>query len=144
MIVKNLKMENILIENRTFQDGYDDDDNYDPKLDGVDRFEEEQEDPDDESYDANDHLCYLIRTMFENFNLSATVDVNDDLDIEVYVFLQRKEKMKNILRAFDVVFKMKKDILPQYESEMELYESKDGFPILSFKFYFSSDDKAPF
>ena len=55
--------------------------------------------------------------------------------------------MKNILKAFDVVYKLKKDILPQYDSEMELYESKQGYPILSFQFIHGKgdhDDNLPF
>ena len=50
-------------------------------------------------------------------------------------------------KAFDVVYKMRKDILPQYDSQMELFETKSGHPVLSFEFYYDSgdkDDNAPF
>lgn len=121
---------------------YDDDDDFDKD---VPRWEEEEEEgsyfseePSDE--DEEDHLCYLIRSMFNNYGINAQVERND-LDITVYVFLQMKERMKNILKTFDVVNKLKKDILPQYDSELELYESKQGYPIFRFDFFYGTGDK---
>lgn len=134
MGLKNIQLLKLLKEdNRTYQDGYDDSDEFEMEneYDGSDEIDDS---------DEGDHLCYLIRSMFGNYGLSTTVERND-LDISVYVYLQRKEKMKNVLKAFDVVYKMRRDILPQYQSEFELYESKQGMPILSFDFYYSDREE---
>jgi len=122
---------------------YDDDD-FDSDVPKWSEEEEEEE----ESYfseeptdgDEEDHLCYLIRSMFSNYGINAQVE-RDELDITVFVFLEMKERMKNILKTFDVVHKLKKDILPQYDSEMELYESKQGYPIFKFDFFYGTGDK---
>jgi len=122
---------------------YDDDD-YDKDSPKYEEEEEEEEsyfseEPSDDD-DEEDHLCYLIRSMFSNSGIIAQVE-RDDLDITVFVFPQKKERMKNILKTFDVVHKLKTDILPQYDSEMELYESKQGYPIFKFDFFYGSGDK---
>lgn len=128
---------------------YDDDDDFDKD---VPKFGEEEEE--EESYfseeptddEDEDHLCYLIRSMFNNSGINAQVE-RDELDLSIYVFLERKERMRSILKAFDVVHKLKKDILPQYDTEMELYESKQGYPIFKFDFFYGygdKDDNSPF
>ena len=152
-MIRNLKIEKILIKEETEWDdsrNYSDDEDFsdwDPSKDD----EEEEEggevySNEEENSDEEDHLCYLIRSMFTNYGITAQVD-RDELDLSVYIFLEKKEKMKNILKAFDVVYKLKKDILPQYDSEMELYESKQGYPIFKFDFFYGygdKDDNAPF
>jgi hypothetical protein len=133
---------------RNYSYNDDDDEDFDKDVPKYQEEEEEEsyfsEEPSDD--DEEDHLCYLIRSMFNNSGINAQVE-RDDLDITVYVFLQRKERMKSILKTFDVVHKLKKDILPQYDSEMELYESKQGFPIFKFDFFYGygdKDDNLPF
>lgn len=135
MILKNIKIEKIKVikeELEYFEDEYHEEEEFD-----------NMESQDDEEED--DHLCYLIRTFLNGNGITSSVE-RSDLDISVYVFLQRKEKFKNIVKAFDVVInKMKRDILPQYELEVELYESKQGIPILSFSFFYGAkDDSSPF
>lgn len=141
-MIKNLKILKYKInedieEEEDFSDEFDDY-GYEP-LD--DEYSEDISDEDEE-----DHLCYLIRSMFNNYGLNAQVERND-LDLTINIFLEKTERMKKILKIFDVVYKMKKDILPQYDSQMELFETKNGYPILSFEFYYDSvgkDDNLPF
>jgi hypothetical protein len=137
MIVKNIKIENIKIKEH-FE--YLDDETYEDN----DLPNEEEVDYEEDG-DVEDHLCYLIRTFLNGNGITTSVE-RSDLDISVYVFLQRKEKFKNIVKTFDIVInKMKKDILPQYQLEVELYESKEYIPILSFSFYYDENkNKAPF
>lgn len=140
MILKNIKLENLPVKENT---RYFEDDFYEDSDDDFNKYS----DGEDDSQDEEDHLCYLIRSMFNNYGVSAYVE-RDDLDIILYIYLQKKEKMQNILRCFDIVTnKLKRDILPQYESELELYESKEGIPILQFSFFYADgdkDDRAPF
>ena len=140
MILKNIKLENLPVKENT---KYFEDDYYEDSDDDFNKYSDDS----DDSGDEEDHLCYLIRSMFNNYGISSYVERND-LDITLYIYLQKKEKMQNILRCFDIVAnKLKRDILPQYESELELYESKEGIPILQFSFFYADgdkDDRAPF
>jgi hypothetical protein len=53
--------------------------------------------------------------------------------------------MGNIIKIMDTVInKVKKQILPQYESEVELYETTKGQPVMEFNFYLLSDSESPF
>ncbi len=70
--------------------------------------------------------------------MEVDVDYNG-YDISIYSFPEKREKISSILKIFDIVYKLKKDILPQYESEFELYESKKGDPVFSFQFSYDSD-----
>ena len=89
------------------------------------------------------NICYLIRTLFRNSGIDyVDVDYND-LDFKVYVYLSKKEKMSSILKILDVSYKLKRDILPQYESSVELYHNKHGEPLFcfSFEYYEPSESK---
>lgn len=139
MMIKNLKIEKYVINEKISEEEFYDDE-------GFDYGDNEHEHYGITDEDEEDHLCYLIRSMFNNYGLNVSVERNE-LDITINLFLERKERMKNILKAFDVIHKMKKDILPQYDSQMELFETKSGYPVLSFEFYYGSgdkDDNAPF
>ena len=83
-------------------------------------------------------LTSLISDLFKNTSISAEV-IYDGLDIDIYVFLHRREKMKEMLKVFDAVIRLKRDILPQYQSTVELYESKENWPILQFRFEYESE-----
>ena len=96
-------------------------------------------DPDEEDDIQSDdiqHLLYLIRSLFKNVGIEADVD-SEGLNISICVILNKKEKMKSILSVFDVAKKLKKDILLQYESEFELWETKDDRPVLTFNFKYT-------
>lgn len=155
---KNLHLHTLKINEKKSPDSWDDefgeddyywqnaDNNYSSRQD--DEEEEERDYPEQniDEMDEEEHLCYLIRSMFTNYGLNAQVH-RDDLDLTIYIFLKSVEKMKNILKVFDVVSKLKRDILPQYDSEVELYESKQGFPVFKFDFYYGvgdKDDNLPF
>jgi hypothetical protein len=97
-------------------------------------------DKEDEYIQSEDmqHLLYLIRSLFKNVGIEADVD-SEGLNISIYVVLNKREKMKNILSVFDLAKKLKNDILLQYESEFELWETKDGRPILTFNFTYKDE-----
>lgn len=122
----------------------DDDDlfgrpSYSSTKSGHGKDEEEEEDIESEDMD---NLLYLLRTLFKNSGVDAEID-NKGLDITIYAVLNKKEKISSILKVFDVVKKLKKDILPQYESEFELWETKSGEPMLTFVFEYEGDDGDP-
>ena len=94
------------------------------------------DDNDEESFeDTAKHLCYLVRKLLSNQlpNIDTDVDYNND-GLEVYFFLQRREKIESLVKIFECAYKLKKETLPQYISEVELYESKEGYPVFLFTF----------
>jgi hypothetical protein len=115
-------------------DDYDDDDEYD--------IYDQDEDDDIE------HLSYLLRQMFRNSGIEdvrVSAKKNDDILIEVY--MSKKETLRNVIKVFEVANKLKRDILAQYDSEFELWESKAKTGILTFGFTLDEgldDDNMPF
>jgi hypothetical protein len=108
-------------------------------LDSFDDWEEEKYKPiDDNSSDEDDEdelseLCYWIKKLFSAKDLYSIVEPESEqgYDMVSYVFLDKKEKISTLLKAFEVVGKLKEEI-PQYDSGVELYENKEGIPILKF------------
>ena len=93
-------------------------------------------DDEEESFEETaKHLCYLVRKLLSNQlpNIDTDVDYNND-GLEVYFFLQRREKIDVLVKIFECAYKLKKETLPQYISEVELYESKEGYPVFLFTF----------
>lgn len=96
--------------------------------------------------DDMDHLVYLLRTMYKNSGIDVQID-HKGLDIMIYCVMSYKERLKDIISVFEVSNKLKNDILPQYDSEFEIWETKKGQPLLTFNFYYKEglgDDNMPF
>ncbi len=115
-----------------FEDDGDDGDDY---IDDDSDEEYQNDDFDSEMID----LCNVIKKLYDNSELSVNIDY-DGLNIIVYVFFNKKEKIKTLTKTFDVANKLRKDILPQYDSEFELYENEEGDPIICFEFTFNDDE----
>jgi len=117
-----------------------------------DSFRDEEYDDgeyDEDGINSNDiqHLNYLLRTMFKNSGIEDVRIENKKLDISISCILRKRESMKNVIKVFEIAKKLKKDILGQYDSEFEMWETKDGRPLLTFNFYYGeglNDDYAPF
>jgi hypothetical protein len=140
-----LKKFNQLFERYGFDniDGYDDD--YEDE--GYDKLNsDDYDDNDNGNQDDMAHLEYLLREMFRNVGIDATV-TSDNGDIQIVVMLNQKERLRDVISIFSVANKLKKDILAQYDSEFDLWEDKKGQPMLTFSFYYGDglgDDNAPF
>jgi hypothetical protein len=138
-----------------FDDWYDDDDDNNkygrkssnPKFDDDDD-DDEYDIYEDEQDDDIEHLTYLLRQMFRNAGVSdvrVTARKNDEILIEVY--MGKKETLRNVIKVFEVANKLKRDILAQYDSEFEMWQSKDNRGILTFGFTLDEgldDDNMPF
>lgn len=131
-----LKKFNIFEKREGFDDIYDpyedddyeffsDDENYNPE--------------DDENSDDMDHLCYLLRQMLYNTGMDEISVESNGLDISMSVQFRRKEQLKDIVKVFSVIKKIKKDILAQYEDSFEIWETKTGNPVITFDFNLDSD-----
>ena len=129
-----------------------DDSTYDPWEDdpgyrklNSDNFDYDDDDDDIENDDI-EHLLYLLRTMFKNSGIDVQIE-HKNLDIIIYCVMSFKERLKDIISVFDVANKLKKDILPQYDSEFQLWETREGQPLLTFSFSYKEgldDDNMPF
>jgi len=109
-----------------------DDHNYDQEDDnGIDNTT-------DNFDDGMEDLCQTIESLYERSGLQVSSDYNG-LDIEIFVFLDNKENLKTVIKAFDVSNKLKNDILPQYDSEFEIYENKKWEPIILFTFNYADN-----
>jgi hypothetical protein len=141
MIVSNVQINKIIHErNRTYQDGYDEDDD-DPDSDY--RYDE---DDDDYEYseeitqeDEEQNIESLIRVFLSARNIKSYVESNRG-EVVVYIFLNKVEKISNLTKIFEIVLNyLSKDIFQGHECETELYETKDGEHIFSFTFFLDSD-----
>ena len=139
-----LKKFNQLFEREGFDDideplyprkewnSYDDDDDYsyDKEYNGEDE---------DDSDDDMSHLCYLLRSMFNNSNIDVNVE-NSGLDLSITAQFARRESLSDVVKVFEVVKKIKKDILAQYSSSYEIWETKSGSPMITFEFMLEDDN----
>jgi hypothetical protein len=120
------------------------------------RWDDSTYDPYDDDYNVDDnelesddlqHLQYLLRQMFRNSGID-NVDVSGTArQISISIYLTYKERLRNIIKIIEVVNKIKKDILPQYDSEVDIWRTKDYKPLLTFTFNYDEgldDDNAPF
>lgn len=108
----------------------------------LDDDDDDEDDLDDVQSEDMENLLYLLRTLFKNSGVEADID-HKGLDIIVCVVLNKKEKISSVLKVFDVAKKLKKDILPQYDSEFEMWETKTGEPMLTFNFNYEGADGDP-
>jgi hypothetical protein len=158
------KFEKSKYEGRWDADDYDDDEDDDDDYgfydqdDEDDRFEKPNpskkeddgyDDYDEDGINSNDiqHLNYLLRSMFKNSGIEDVQIENKKLDISISCVLRKRESMKNVIKVFEIAKKLKRDILAQYDSEFEMWETKDGRPLLTFNFYYGeglNNDYAPF
>jgi hypothetical protein len=133
-----LKKFNQLFEREGFDDIYEpfDDDDYNDY-----RYDKEYkgEDDDDDSDDDMSHLCYLLRSMFNNSNVDVNVE-NSGLDLSITAQFARRESLSDIVKVFEIVRKIKKDVLAQYSSSYEIWETKTGTPMITFEFMLDDDD----
>jgi hypothetical protein len=124
----------------------EEDENASDLYDGIEELGElgdlpEDDLPEDDFDSEMNYLCDTIQSLFDNSDLY--VDINyEDLNITVFVFLEKVERMKSLTKAFDIANKLRKDILPQYESEFELYENKEGYPVICFEFTINENPRS--
>lgn len=137
-MIKNVKLMNILLEtNRTFQDGYEDSDFYEDNDNNYDYNDSDEVSSDDEE----GNLEYLIRTFLSARGIKSYIE-SDGKDVNIYIYLQKKEKIRNLTKIFDVVVNhMKTEMFDGYDLEVELYESKEGDSIFSFSFFADGIDR---
>jgi hypothetical protein len=166
-----MKIKKYLEHWRFFEDNDDDDSKHrededawmNDKLDKnkKDDFDDWYDYDDDSTYDSSsyddedddvENLNYLLRSMFRNSGIDNVIVETKKMDITVTVTLNRRERLKEVIKVFEVANKLKKDILAQYDSEVEMYDTWDKLdkmskPTIVFSFLYDEglyDDEAPF
>ncbi len=138
-----LKKFNIFEKREGFDDIYDPYEDYEDYEDDNFYSDDETYNPEeDESSDDMDHLCYLLRQMLYNIGMDLVNVESNGLDISISVQFNRKEQLKDIVKVFSVIKKIKKDILAQYEDSFEIWETKTGEPVITFDFNLDDGKKA--
>jgi len=134
-----LKKFNQLFEREGFDDI--DDPFYDDEYDNYSRYDKDEYkgEDEDESDDDMSHLCYLLRSMFNNSNIDVEVE-NKGLDLSIIAQFSRRESLSDVVKVFEIVKKIKKDVLAQYSSSFEIWETKKGVPVISFDFLLEDDE----
>lgn len=103
---------------------------FQERLDEDDIFED---DTSEENEDDMQYLCHLLRQMFTNSGVQEVLVDHMGLNISISVQFYQKEPLKELLKIFNIVKKIKKDILAQYEDSFELWEDRNG-PAITFDF----------
>ena len=114
-------------------------------LEAFDEWQDKPIDPKDDvvgsSGDSDvDELCFWVRKMFSTHKIESKVE-SEDYNLHSYIFLNKREKIGSLLKIFNVVSKIKNELLTEYSAEVELYENKKGLPILKFDFYWSDGEE---
>lgn len=121
-------------------------------------FDEEEEEAQDENLpdiddveeidiDNEDVVETLLSTLRKMAKVAgfekSYVFTDDDGCINVQFVLNKKERMASVMKVMNFLKKLETDILIQYESEFDLWETKQGEPLLTGKFYYDEDVEAP-
>lgn len=76
---------------------------------------------------------------FKNFYVSNKKD-----NISIQFVLNATEKFSKMMKVLGIIKKIKTDILIQYDSEMDLWETKNGLPLLTFDFYYEPNTEGKY
>lgn len=104
----------------------------------------------DDHYTDEEGMSDLINLFNQLFDNSGIYNVNIEgtpKEINMYFSLNYREKLRDIVAIFEVLSKIKRDILPQFDNETDLWIDKKGNPLLSVTFQYSEDlddNNAPF
>lgn len=113
-------------------------DYYDKDYYGHD-IDNDSPDYDDDKEDGMENIKYLLRKMFKNKGLEKYVINSRGFDIEITIIVNEKERLSDIVNMFDLLNKLKKDILPQYESEFDMWTNRKGDQVFEVIFLYDDD-----
>jgi hypothetical protein len=111
------------------------------------KHEEEEEEEEEiemtpEEEEAYDNLGYTIRKMISGSKISNFEVYRDNYDFTIEFTLSKKERIGNILHIIGVLKKIASDVLIQYDTEVDLWETKKGAePLFSCEFTYNPNKK---
>lgn len=103
--------------------------------------DDDEDDEDDKTVidqDALDTLCSTLRKMVKHagFTENSWVFTDDENCINIQFLFNKTEKMSTLMNAMNFLKKLESDILIQYDSEFDLWETKAGQPLATAKFFY--------
>ncbi len=94
--------------------------------------------------DIIENLLSTLRKMIRNSGFEKSYVFTDDEGcINVQFILNKTEKMSGVMKVMNLLKKLETDILIQYDSEFDLWETKSGDPLITAKFFYDEDVEAP-
>jgi len=125
------------------EDKYDDDEFF-----GEYGSQDDYEGQDDAQGDDMEHLLYLLRTFLKDSGIKNVSLKNSDSSIKLEIVLKTKERLADVIKTFSVLKKLSNDIMADYDAEFDIWETKQGDPLLIVDYYSpeydDDDDGAPF
>jgi hypothetical protein len=114
---------------------------YDEKED--EEIEEEEIDQEDEDFDqeAMDELLDLLKQLLDRSGIKDFYIFNDGLHIHIQVVFEDTESIDYISQVLNAIEKIEKETLTQYESELEMWKSKENEPVLEVSFFYEPNKK---
>lgn len=113
-----------------------DDDLYDDDYYGRHDYSKYDNEEDDDMESDMEHLKSLLLTMFTNKNIDNVNIANDGMDLSIRCSLENRERLSDIVSLFDLLNKLKTDILPQYDTEFDMWQNYSG-QTFEFGFYYN-------
>lgn len=97
----------------------------------------EEEDTEPSQDDVVESLLSTLRQIIKNSNIDrAFIFTDEEGVINIQFVLNKTEKFPNIMKIMNILKKLESDILIQYESEFDLWETREGDPLLTAKFFY--------
>ena len=111
-----------------------------------DRWDDDDEDEDeDENTDDIDNLKYLLRKMITQAGIKNCEVTNTGMTLKVqiipttYGMIDHFYKLDEVINIYEVMKKIDKDVLVDFDLECDIWETKKVEPLFIFNFY-SSDE----
>ncbi len=115
--------------------------------------EEEEEENDDWNFqdennvdesDELEHLASLIRQMIRLSGIEDFYVYTKKFDVSIQFVLNKRERFSKMMKILGLLKKLSTDTLIQYDSELDLWETKKGEPLLTVDFYYDSNKKGSY
>ena len=106
--------------------------------------EEEVSQNEPTSDDVLEHLASLIRQMIKLANIEDYYVTTNEYDLSIQFVLNKTERFSKLIKIMGLLKKLTTDTLIQYESELDLWETKEGHPLLTVDFYYDSKKSGSF
>jgi len=131
--------------NNYLNEDKNDDDDFFGEYGSQDDYEGQD---DAQSDDDMEHLLYLLRTFLKDSGINNVSLKNSDSSIKLEIVLKTKERLTDVIKTFAVLKKLSNDIMADYDAEFDIWETKQGDPLLIIDYYSpeydDDEDGAPF
>ena len=131
--------------NNYLNEDKNDDDDFFGEYGSQDDYEGQD---DAQSDDDMEHLLYLLRTFLKDSGINNVSLKNSDSSIKLEIVLKTKERLTDVIKTFAVLKKLSNDIMADYDAEFDIWETKQGDPLLIVDYYSpeydDDEDGAPF